>query len=125
MWAASPDPDSVRRIGRIIASRAELVLVADTQEAIIGFGSIVPELGELRAIYVRPNFGWRGVGGHILAEFLALAIRHRTSILTMDASLNAAEFHLKHDFSSMGWGEHLLQRGVRMTCIKMQKPLIL
>ena len=123
-WAAGSDPDSVREMGRIIASQAELVMVADAGGVVVGFGSIVPALEELRAIYVHPNFGRRGIGGRILGALQQLARHHQMRILRMDASINAEDFYLKHGFDSIGRGEHVLQNGARMACIRMQKALV-
>jgi hypothetical protein len=53
-WAASLDPDNVRRMTKIVASRSELILVADAGRALAGFGSIVPKNAELRAVYISP-----------------------------------------------------------------------
>jgi hypothetical protein len=53
-WAASLDPDNMRRMTKIVASRSELILVADAGRALAGFGSIVPKNAELPAVYVSP-----------------------------------------------------------------------
>jgi putative acetyltransferase len=123
-WAASSDPDSVRKMGCIIASQAELVMVAEEDGVVAGFGSIVLALEELRAVYVHPNFSRCGIGGRILGSLQQLASHHQMSILKMDASLNAEAFYLKHGFDSVGRGEHVLQDGTRMACIRMQKTLV-
>ncbi len=54
-WAAQLDADNVRRMAGIIASQLEFILVAEIDSNIVGFGSIVPKNGELRAIYVHPE----------------------------------------------------------------------
>lgn len=123
-WAAGSDLDSVRKMGRIIASQVELVMVADETGVVVGFGSIVPTLEELRAIYVHPSFARRGIGGRILGALQQLAGHHQMRILRMDASLNAEGFYLKHGFDSVGHGEHALQNGARMAFIRMQKALV-
>jgi hypothetical protein len=53
-WAASLDPDNMRRMTKIVASRSELILVADAGRALAGFGSIVPKNAVLPAVYVSP-----------------------------------------------------------------------
>ena len=123
-WAAPLDADNVRRMGGIIASQSELVLVAEIGAKIAGFGSIVPKNSELRAIYVHPDFGREGVGSQILAALEDLARQHRLAELTMDASLNAEAFYLRHGFAVVERGERTLTTGARMRCVKMRKALL-
>ena len=123
-WAAGSDPDSVRKMGRIIASQAELALVVEEAEVVVGFGSIVPALEELRAIYVHPHHGRRGIGARILEALQQLARGHQMQVLRMDASLNAEGFYRRHGFVAIGHGEHALRNNARMACIKMEKTLL-
>lgn len=65
-WAALLDADNVRRMAGIIASQSELVLVAEVDANIVGFGSIVPKNSELRAIYVHQTLDAKALA----AEFV-------------------------------------------------------
>ncbi|MEW6436313.1 MAG: GNAT family N-acetyltransferase [Pseudomonadota bacterium] len=123
-WAASLDRANVERMKRVIASQSELLLVADSGGTIAGFGSIVPKNEELRAVYVHPSFGGRGLGSRILIALFDLARQHHLRQLVMDASTNAEAFYLRHGFSSIERTEHTLQSGVRMACVKMRKLLV-
>src|SRR5262245_24685931 len=64
-WARVPDEPRCSQIRRVIAGTDELCLVAEYNGEVVGFGSIVPSLSELRAVYVRTDLGRRGVGGAI------------------------------------------------------------
>jgi putative acetyltransferase len=66
-WAAPLDANDVGRIAGSIESQSELILVAEVNANIVGFGSIVPKNIELRAVYVHPDFGREGVGSRILS----------------------------------------------------------
>jgi len=123
-WAAALDVDNVRRMAGIIASRSELIVVAEVDAKIVGFGSIVPKNNELRAIYVHSDFGREGVGGRILSALEDLARRHGLTELAMDASLNAEDFYLNHGFAVIERGEHTLSAGARMRCVRMRKALM-
>lgn len=122
-WAAPLDPDNVRRMAGIIASRSELVLVAEIDGKVAGFGSIVPKKGELRAVYVHPDYGREGIGSRILAALEDLARQHALIDLRTDASLNAENFYLRHGYAVVERGEHALRSGARMRCVKMRKAL--
>jgi putative acetyltransferase len=123
-WAAPLDVDNVQRMAGIIASQSELLLVAEIDGRVVGFGSIVPKNSELRAVYVHPDFGREGVGSRILSALEDLARQHGLTELAMDASLNAEDFYLNHGFAVVERGEHTLRTGARMCCVKMRKALI-
>jgi putative acetyltransferase len=115
-WAAP-------RMARIIASQSELLLVAEIDERVVGFGSIIPKNSELRAVYVHPDFGRKGIGNRILSALEDLARQYALAELTMDASLNAEEFYRAHGYVVVDRGDHPLRTGARMRCVKMRKAL--
>ncbi len=122
-WALSLDAAAVERMAAIIAGGAELILVVVSGSRVVGFGSIVPQQNELRALYVHPNFGRAGIGGRLLSALQDLARQRQMSELTMDASLNADAFYARHGFVAVGRGEHVLRGGERMRCVRMRKAL--
>jgi putative acetyltransferase len=124
-WApVSISPDRVAAFTRSIERHDELVLVAeDATGRIIGFGSIVPENSELRALYVSAEHGRKGVGHAILSELEALAREAGVTALRMDSSVNAAGFYKANGYIAIEHGEHTLQSGVRMGCVRMRKSL--
>ena len=89
----------------------------------VGFGSIVPRLSELRAVYVQAQAGRRGVGSKILARFEALARRHGITKLSMDASINSEAFYRNNGYVIVGSVTHRLYSGQEMACVKMTKVL--
>jgi putative acetyltransferase len=122
-WAAPLDDDNVQRMAAIIVSQSELLIVAEIDGRVVGFGSIVPKNSELRAVYVHPDFGREGVGSRILSALEELARQYALAGLTMDASLNAEEFYRAHGYVVVDRGEHSLRTGARMRCVRMQKTL--
>jgi putative acetyltransferase len=122
-WAAVIDPVSVQQLADRIATRAELVVVADAGGAIAGFGSIDPQTSELLAVYVIPHFGRRGIGAQIVASLEELAQRSQLGHLSLDASLNSETFYIKHGYTSLERGGHRLRSGARMACVRMRKVL--
>lgn len=122
-WAAPLDAGNVQRMARIIASQSELLLVAEIDERVVGFGSIIPKNSELRAVYVHPDFGRKGIGNRILSALEDLARQYALAELTMDASLNAEEFYRAHGYVVVDRGDHPLRTGARMRCVKMRKAL--
>jgi putative acetyltransferase len=103
--------------------RGEIVLVADLNGSIAGFGEIVPARNELLAIYVSPDFKRRGVGTAILRELERIARERAMPHLQMDASLTAEPFYSKNGYRVIERGFHVLRNGVKMACVKMKKEL--
>ncbi|HEX4047914.1 MAG TPA: GNAT family N-acetyltransferase, partial [Elusimicrobiota bacterium] len=122
-WSPEPDEKRRRRIRDALSKGEELFLVAEDRSGIIGFGVIVPGAQELRALYVHPRAGRRGIGKRLLDELERQAILRRVPVLRMDASLNAEAFYRKHGYQTLGPGTHPLWNGREMECVKMQKTL--
>jgi putative acetyltransferase len=107
----------------VIAGGDELILVAETAAGIVAFGSIVPRLGELRAVYVHPDAGRRGIGSQVLGELERLALERGVSQLHMDASINSEAFYRRAGYEVVGRGLHRFRTGHEMACVKMFKNL--
>jgi len=123
-WAPLPlRPDHIDALAQRIDSGEEEAIVARERGAIIGFGSFVPSSRELRAVYVLPGHGRRGIGGAILDALELRARKYGLSELVMDATLNAEVFYQRHGFTVERAGEHVLRGGMRMACIRMRKRL--
>jgi len=117
-------PQRVEAFARWIERDEELIIVAtDSNERIIGFGSIVPNSAELRALYVAAAHGRRGVGRAILGRLEELAREVGLSELHMDSSINAVPFYEANGFTSLEQGEHRMASGGRMACVRMRKAI--
>jgi hypothetical protein len=92
-----------------IADPAFIVPVAEAAGDLIGFAMAIPMNGELRAVYVRPNWVG-GVGRALLAEIerRAFALAEQ---LVCDASLNAEEFYKAIRYQAEAPIRHVLRRG--------------
>jgi putative acetyltransferase len=123
-WAVAPNDAQRRAATREAIERGEeLFVVATLNGAVCGFGSIVPASDELRAVYVDPDFGGRGVGSAILRRLEEMASDHRVSQLQMDASINAERFYIKHGYRVVRRGVHRLAGGIEMACVTMSKGI--
>jgi putative acetyltransferase len=120
-WSRQPDEARYEQIRRAIAKGDELFVVAEDASGVVGFGSIVPSLQELRAVYVHPRLARRGVGARILQELEALAVATHCGHLQMDASVNAEVFYSRHEYEVVSRGVHRLASGHEMACTKMMK----
>jgi putative acetyltransferase len=122
-WSRRPDEARYQQMREIIIGGDELVLVAEVASRVVAFGSIVPRLRELRAVYVHPDAGGRGIGSQVLAALERLALERGVSHLHMDASVNAEAFYQHAGYEVVERGIHRLRTGQDMACVKMFKTL--
>ena len=125
-WSPGPtDEQRLHQLRLALEDKDKFHLVAELTEncTIVGFGTIVPSKGELRALYIDPSFAHRGIGSLILQNIEELALLHGAQELTLDSSLNAEKFYSRHGYSVRERGTHRLNTGVIMDCVKMTKKL--
>jgi putative acetyltransferase len=124
-WApVTISSDRTAAFARAIERGDEVILVAeDATGGVIGFGSIVPGNSELRALYVSAEHERKGIGRAILSQLEVLAREAGVTALRMDSSTNAAGFYEANGYIALERGEHTLQSGVRMACVRMRKSL--
>lgn len=122
-WSRHPDETRYQQIRQAIEKGYELFLVAEDVSGVVGFGSIVPSLQELRALYVHPRIARRGVGANLLVHLERLAVLRRCANLQLDASVNAESFYDRHGYEVVVRGVHRLASGHEMACVKMTKTL--
>ncbi len=103
--------------------RGEIVLVAEINGSIAGFGEIIPAECELLAVYVSPDFKRHGVGKAILSKLERIARERSVPYLQMDSSLTAEPFYLANGYRTIERGFHTLRNGKTMACVKMRKDL--
>jgi putative acetyltransferase len=117
-------PERVEGFARAIAAGYEVVVVAvGPSNEILGFGSIVPSNNELRAVYVRPEYGRNGIGRAIFSRLENIARELGVNELQMDSSIYAEAFYKANGFISEGTGKHPMPSGRQMACVRMRKRL--
>ena len=124
-WSSQPSDVRYQQIRQAVEKGDELFVVAEDASGVIGFGSIVPSLNELRAVYVHPRAGRRGIGSRILLQLECLAVNRGVLQLQMDASVNSEAFYRRAGFEIVERGVHRLRSGREMACVKMKKSLTL
>jgi putative acetyltransferase len=101
----------------------EYRLIAELDGQIVGIGALVCERSELRACYVAPAAGHRGVGSALVRAIERAARERGLRVLELDSSVTAEPFYRKQGYKVSGRGEHVLRNGQRMACVKMRKSL--
>jgi putative acetyltransferase len=112
-WAPLPvDEDAVKRV--LANADNEHRLIAEIHGRVVGIRAIVFETFELRACYVTPMAGGKGVGSALVREIETSAHRQGLDVLTLDSSVTAEPFYRKHGYEVSERGEHILRNGQHM-----------
>lgn len=122
-WSAKPGETRYQWMRNLIANGEEIVIVGEVNSEILGFGLLIPKAGELRALYVYPAAGHRGIGKQILQALETRAAAQGVLSLRLNASLNAEAFYRLNGYTALSHGMFRLSIEYEMDCIKMEKHL--
>lgn len=105
------------------AIKEKVMIVAEDKDEILGLGILDLERKEIGAIYIHPKVKGTGVGGCLLYELEARALKDSVDRLTLCSTINALGFYQHHGYINEGKGFHELPNGVRLECVRMHKTL--
>jgi len=117
-WLDGLMPDNYRS-----AVDVEIMVVAEHDTEIVGFGSLFEPDAEIRAVYVRPDDAACGIGRQILRELEAYAIRSGLRKLSLNATLNAVGFYQREGYGNAQAATHRSGSGNELPCVSMTKTL--
>ena len=117
-WAVPREPSSYEE-----HIRSKEFFVAEDEGAIVGFGVLNQEIGEVEAVYVSPTAGRRGIGLEVLRKLEARASDLGIKELSLNASLNAAAFYQKAGYMPQEPSKYRLLTGVEIACVPMVKAI--
>lgn len=99
-----------------------LVVVAERDGAIVGFGGLNLAAAEVGAVYVHPDHAREGVGSRILEHLEAEARERGIGALTLRASLPGVPFYERAGYERVERVTHETG-GVEIECVDMRKEL--
>ena len=115
--------------GRLIAEayrraiEVHVMVVAERDGAVVGFGELDLDRGEIVAVYVVPAVAGTGVGSALLSHLEETARAAGYERLTLCASLNAEAFYARRGWRAGAREKHRLTPGVAVDCVRMDKAL--
>lgn len=115
-WAARRTPEFYARV-----LESQELFVADEDGAVVGFGQLDLESGQVMAVYVAPEAARRGVGTAILRHLEEMAKMHGWYLLHLTASLNAVPFYEQMGYEAVGPFVHHVASDVELPCVNMRK----
>ncbi|MCB2188705.1 MAG: GNAT family N-acetyltransferase [Deltaproteobacteria bacterium] len=105
------------------AIHEKVMIVAESDNEIIGLGILDLASKEIGAIYVHPKAKGLGFGKQLLWELEARASENNIDLLTLCSTVNAHGFYKHHGYSGEDTTFHELPNGVRLKCFRMHKLL--
>ena len=119
-WVVGFDPEHLRMA---LAEPAVAAFVAENGGKMAGFS--VMNGDELRALYVRPEASGKGVGSRLLGATQEEALARGIRRLRLYATLNSRSFYESNGFYAVKEGEYSISKTETMTCVEMEKDLLL
>ncbi len=117
-WSSLLKPNSYEEV---IETRE--FFVAEKDGAIVGFGQLNLEKGEVESVYVSPEKLGCGIGYQLLQTLEQKAIAHGLSKLQLSSNLNAVGFYERAGFNRLHDSKHSLSNGMELPCVFMEKTL--
>lgn len=96
-WA--PDDDAVEDFRSAIQSERFVVLVAEADDDVVGYGVLSGATGTIDAVYVHPEHTGRGV-----ATSLVHQLEERARMLALDAIELLASLNARRFYAKLGYG---------------------
>ena len=120
-WSSEIKEERISRFLETANNAIRFVAVIDNK--IAGFAEYIPEKNMLGACYVHADFSGQGVATALLECLEDDARQSGICFLKMDSSVTALSFYQKMGYIYIAEGEHELNSGAKMKCIKMKKQL--
>lgn len=102
---------------------AEHFQVAVVNTVVVGTGMVDCQTGQIDAVFVRPDYMRRGIGQEIMRRLEKFAVDAGLKKLSLDSTLNAADFYRRCGFTSGPVGVYNSPRGISLACVPMTKTL--
>lgn len=117
-WVGPKQPDDYLQ-----AIRDEIVIVAKGGAEIVGFAQMSRSESRISALYVAPEHLRGGIGTMLLTRLEDEARGLGSSMVRLEAPLNAVSFCLSKGFSSRGETLRTVRSGISVPCVQMEKHL--
>ena len=126
---------------RQIKQKENIIVVAEIDDKIAGFGEVSLQESELTALYVNPDFKRQGVGTATAKDLESRTKQSGLKFLKLHSSLTAEStvprlekaglavdrlprsFYKRNGFQREKEGTHILATGEQMACVMMKKQI--
>ncbi len=105
------------------AIKEKILIVAEENNVICGFGILDLETAEICAVYIHPDHTGKGIAKNILLKLESLALENGTDHLNTCSTINALEFYKYHGYIKTKKTFHQLPNNTKLECVSMYKKL--
>ena len=98
-------------------------LVAVDGAGLGGFGTADMEKSEISSLFVRPECAGAGLASSLLQKLEDMAREHGLRELSLESTVNARRFYLKHGYQVLAPATKRFSNGLEIDCFQMQKRL--
>lgn len=98
-------------------------LVAVDEAALGGFGTLDLEKTEISSLFIRPDYAGADLAGSLLRQLEVAAREHGLKGLSLESTVNARRFYLKHGYQVLAPAVKRFSTGLEIDCFQMHKPL--
>jgi len=105
------------------AIKEKILIVAEENNIIYGFGILDIDTAEICAIYIHPDHTGKGIAKNILLRLESLAMAKNVYYLNTCSTINALGFYKHQGYIDTEKSFHLLPNNIELECIKMYKKL--
>ena len=120
-WAAKTE--GTDRYVDAVSDPATVLVVAEADSRVIGFGELDVESGEVEAIFVDPEWDGRGIGSSILNHFEHRLADEGFDVVRLRAVLNAVGFYQQQGYEQDKQVTNTTTNDVEVDSVWMEKPL--
>jgi GNAT superfamily N-acetyltransferase len=118
-WTSNRDLD---RYAPMVTPRFHCLVAVD-DAALGGFGTVDLEKSEISSLFTRPEYAGAGLAGSVLRQLEEAAREHGLHTLSLESTINARRFYLKHGYQVLAPTTKRFSTGLEIDCFQMQKPL--
>jgi GNAT superfamily N-acetyltransferase len=106
--------------GYLLGISGGAIFIAEAASEIVGFCEAVP--GEVRAVFVEPQWVGKGVGRVLLSHALSLASSGHSGPVRLESTLNALTFYEHFGFRQIGRAT-VRRNDVDVPVVLMERPV--
>lgn len=104
-------------------SSNRIIIVAEKDDEIIGFGLISLNKKRIDSLYLKPYMAGKGIGKLLLIKLEEIAQQNQIETLKLASTLNAIEFYHQRGYQGEVKSVLKLSSGVELECVEMTKKL--
>ncbi len=115
----------IRSQGWEILKKSQIGFVAENNNEIVGFASVMISPPQISGIFVHPDFTRQGIGTQLLNTLEKIAIEQGVKVINVASSLDAVDFYKAFDYKLNYKSGFYSESKIWIPCQHLKKQLII